>query len=921
MPFEAGTRIASYEVVELLGAGGMGEVYRARDTKLKRDVALKVLPGEFASDADRLSRFEREAELLATLNHPNIAGIHGLEQADGTTAIVMELVDGETLEERIRHQPSAGLPIEETLSIARQIADALEAAHDRGVIHRDLKPANIKITPDGTVKVLDFGLAKMIEAGAGSADASSGRSFPPTLSVHATMAGVILGTAAYMSPEQARGKPVDRRTDIWAFGCVLFEMLAGRQTFEAGETVTDTIAAIIKNDPDWTALPADTPAHIRALLRRCLQKDARRRLPHIGVARLEIEEGASVGTPAPGAPVRPATRVLPWIATAVAVVVAGALAIVLLGHREPIDVGTIRLSLSAPEGATFGQSTAERGTGTPAPHFAPSPDGRRLAYVMYSGGTRPPQLWVHRLDAPTDQALPGTDDASFPFWSPDSRFIGFFTRDKLKKVDASGGPPQIICDAADGEGGTWNRDGDIVFGRDAATGLFRVSAAGGVPAALTTLDAARKQTSHRWPQFLPDGRHFLYLAMAGPVSPGGRVAAGPDGPVLYVGSLDAASPTLVMTGALRAQYAAGRLLFVKDGTLLSRAFDARSLRMSGDPVPIAQQVASNAFNARTAFAVSDGVLAYRNGGSVGGRTGLFVLAWFDRSGKRLESVGTAADYWAIGLSPDGKTAAANIGVPGTNSDLWTLDLTRGAIASRLTFTPEQVGAGVAWSPDGGRIAFAGGADRREIYLKPSSGVGEAELLFKSDRPMRPSSWSPDGRYLAFNETDTKGVTHVSFLSLVGDRKPTLFLEKTFDSGDAVFSPDGRWVAYTSSKGSQSGQEDVYVRAFPNGAREWRLSQAGGVKVQWRADGRELFYLEPISRELMAVEVKEGASLEPAPAVKLFNLVFLRNNGFAQYAVTPDGKRFLFIQPANVAETRFNVNPIVVEINWTARDTR
>ena len=532
-----------------------------------------------------------------------------------------------------------------------------------------------------------------------------------------------------MSPEQARGKPVDRRTDIWAFGCVLFEMLTGRQAFEAGETITDTVAAIIKNDPDWNVLPADTPAHIRALLRRCLQKDSRRRLPHIGVARLEIDEGAladaaaeaRVGANAPsGAP-----RSLPWIVAGVALSIAAVLATMIILRREPVEPGLVRLSLTAREGATLGQNVAQRGTGSPAPHFAPSPDGRRLVYVMYSGD-RPPQLWVHSFDALADHALSGTDDAAFPFWSPDSRFIGFFAQGRLKKIETSGGPPQIVCDATAGEGGTWNRDGDIVFAPDETSGLSRVSAAGGLPAPLTTLDAKTVHTSHRWPQFLPDGRHFLYLAMTGAVRPIDSSAIAGRGRMLYVGSMDKSPPTLVMSGVLRAQYAAGRLLFLKDSTLMSQAFDPGSLRISGDPVPVAEQVASNRANGRTAFAASDHVMAYRNGNAAG--VGLFAVEWVDRSGKRLETVGSPADYAAIRLAPDGRTLAANIGPAsaGANSDLWTLDLRRGGIASRLTLTPDQVEAGLAWSPDGRRIAFAAGENRTELYAKPTSGVGEAE---------------------------------------------------------------------------------------------------------------------------------------------------------------------------------------------------
>jgi hypothetical protein len=520
MPLSIGSRLGPYDVVALIGAGGMGEVYRARDTKLNRDVAIKVLPDLFAADPERLARFQREAQVLASLSHPNIAQIHGLEESDAVRGLVMELVEGDDVAQRLLRSP---IPLHEALPIARQIAEALEAAHEQGIIHRDLKPANVKVRPDGTVKVLDVGLAKLVgpsEAGshaAGSGTASAGSSQSPTLSVRATLAGVILGTAAYMSPEQARAKPVDRRTDIWAFGCVLFEMLAGRHPFDIGETVSDAVASILKNEPDWNALPPDTPAHIPTLLRRCLEKDPKKRLPHIGVARLELEEEGGAAAPIAEGGAAPARRAwLPWSVAGAFVIASGVLGMMTMPRVEP-PAELVRFTIAVPEGTTLGHATGPRGSGPAAPHFAVSPDGRRLAYVVTTGDT--PRLWVRRMDAVDGELLPGTEDASFPFWSPDSRLVAFFAEGKLKKIDAAGGRPQTICDALAGEGGTWNRDGVIVFAPAPTGGLSRVAAVGGAPSLLTTPDPSRKETSHRWPQFLPDGRRFLYLAMGGGLTP------------------------------------------------------------------------------------------------------------------------------------------------------------------------------------------------------------------------------------------------------------------------------------------------------------------------------------------------------------------------------------------------------------------
>jgi Tol biopolymer transport system component len=916
-----GTRLGAYEILTLIGSGGMGEVYRAHDNRLNRDVAIKVLPGDLAADHERLARFEREAQVLASLNHPNIANIFGVDDSSARPALVMELVDGPTLADRIAKGP---IPPDDALPIAKQIAEALEAAHEQGIIHRDLKPANIKVRPDGTVKVLDFGLAKAFDP---MASIAGNATMSPTMSIHATQGGIILGTAAYMSPEQARGKPVDRRSDIWAFGCVFYEMLTGQQAFN-GETITDVMAAVVNGQPEWSALPLTTPIRIRRLVARCLQKDPSKRLPHIGVARLEIDDAdADSSVIAPTDAARPPTRMramVPWVLAVLGLVTTAALSAVVLRHREATTPGAVRFALAPTDDVTLGHNITGRGAGPAAPQFAPSPNGRVISYVAYRPG-QSPQLWVRRLDEPSARVLPGTDDASFPFWSPDSRFIAFFAHGKLKKVDLSGGPPLTICDAAAGEGGTWNHDNVIVFARDGASELFRVTAAGGVATPVTKLDAASAEVSHKWPQFLPDGRHFLYLATRSGV---GAAAAVGDPRAIYVGSLDSAERTLILRGALRTVYGSGYLLFLRDGTLMAQPFDTRTFRLAGDPMPIADGISNNVGNGRTALNLSDnGVLAYRAGITAG--TGSSILVWLDRAGRRLGTVGAPADYLEAQLSPDAHTVAVLIGnrvVPDPTfagpelSDLWQLDLNRGAIPTRLTFRATQRKLGLAWSVDGRRIAFAGvDGPRGGVYAQSVPSVGDAEVLSAFDNLVaidRPTSWSPDGRFVAVRHYDQNNShREIELLPMFDDHKLTPLLQSTFSYDNAVFSPDGHWIAYASDK---SGGSDVYVRAFPKGDREWRLSEGGGDAPQWRGDGRELFYWSPLSRSLMAVAIKSDGSFEPGTAFKLFELALMPRGGVGQYSVTADGQRFLVIQSETVANqgARASEAPIEIVLDWT-----
>jgi eukaryotic-like serine/threonine-protein kinase len=631
----AGVRLGSYDIVGLIGAGGMGEVYRARDTRLKREVALKILPESFATDPDRLARFQREAEVLASLNHPNIAAIYGLEEADGVRALVMELVEGETLADRIAR---GAIPIDEALSIAKQVAEALEAAHEHGVIHRDLKPANIKLRPDGTVKVLDFGLAKLTETGFGSRDsgfegARGALSASPTITSPAMMTGigVLLGTAAYMSPEQAKGRPADKRSDIWAFGCVIYEMLTGKRAFHADD-VAETLAAVLRGEPDWKALPKGTPAELSRLLQECMSRDVRRRFRDIGDVLLRIDDiHRGPGTDSIDAVRRARRRErFAWAIAGAGAIVgfsAGLLtwrAMTSASQPEPIE-----FSITAPPDTTFG-GLPGGGTGV-APQIAVSPDGRRVAFVGASKGTF--KLWVRSLSSLEARELPGTEQAAFPFWSPDSRFVGFFAGGKLKKVSLDGGLPLVLCDSVGGRGGTWNQNDVIVFA-PSLSGLFRVSASGGTPAPVTKLDERNRETGHRWPSFLPDGQHFFYTAVAGPL---GSVSQASQ---VRIGSLDSNNIISLFAAESAVSYSSGHLFFWRDGNLMAEPFNVGTLRPEGEPLPVAQRVIAEGLRYVSASVSPTGVLVYGTR-----RADAFTqLTWRDRSGRILGTLGEPAGF-------------------------------------------------------------------------------------------------------------------------------------------------------------------------------------------------------------------------------------------------------------------------------------
>ncbi len=837
----------------------MGAVYRATDTKLNRDVAIKVLPPAFAENTARMARFEREAQVLASLNHPNIAAIYGIEAG----AIVMELVDGTDLK--------GPVPVDTAIAYARQIAAGLEAAHEKGIIHRDLKPANIKVTAGGTVKLLDFGLAKATEPGA----TGSSPTMLPTISLALTQDSMIIGTAAYMSPEQARGKPVDKRTDIWAFGVVLYEMLTGRQLFGGGETVTDTLASVVKDVPDLTRVPAETPPHIRRLLDRCLSKDANTRLRDIGEARIALE---SPLPPEPPVDALQRRDILPWIAAAVFAISTLALAVLWL-RRPTDDVRMLKFAVLPPEKGHFVANS----------YPAVSPDGRHLAFAASSEGKT--QLWIRDLHTSVARPLPGTDRAFEPFWSPDNRSVAFFADHKLKKVDLGGGPAVTVCDAVNSRGGSWSPNDVIVFNPGLNTPLFRVPAAGGTATPLTTLDEAAGEIGHRSPWFLPDGRHFLFTARNG----------NPDMTAIYVGDLESKERRRLFAAASNPVYTApGFLLFMRAKSLMAQGFDASGLRVTGEPFPVAEQVDYVEAYVQGQFAASqNGVLAYYSGGA----SDDLQLTWFDRAGKPLGTVGLPG-FMRPAISADGGTVVTERANALTGSiDLWLDDLAHGT-DSRFTFD-HSMNTNPVWSPDGTLILFSSNRSGKSgLYQKAVAGAGREELLYEAADEATPTDWSRDGRFAIFDTRSSKTKYDLWVLPLTGDRKAFPFLQTEFSESSGKLSPDGRWLAYVSD---ETGGLEVYVQSFPGKEGKWQISAKGGTRPVWSRDGKELFYNAP-ENKLMAVDVKSGARFEHGAAHALFEF-----RGSNSFDVTRDGKRFLL---ASSLEQEANPELTVV-INWHA----
>jgi serine/threonine protein kinase/WD40 repeat protein len=824
----------------------MGEVYRATDTKLDREVAIKILPEALARDPERLRRFEREAKVLAALNHPNIAQIYAVEEG----ALVMELVEGQPL-----HGP---LPTGTALHYARQLADALEAAHEKNIIHRDLKPANIMVTPAGAVKVLDFGLAAVVERETQAEDAV-------TLTTSPTRAGMILGTAGYMSPEQARGKPVDKRADIWAFGVVLYEMLTGRKLFD-GETISDTLSAVLTKEPDWSRVPAE----LQPLLRSCLEKDYKRRLRDIGDAWRMLE------TPTHTTGLRHSS--LAWIA-------AGSLAVIALGvslihfRERPPETPAVSLSIALPPK-------------TSADSMALSPDGRHMALAMREA-TGKITLWIRALDSVHLQQLFGTENAHRPFWSPDGKSIGFFADNKLKRIDIAGGPVQTICESGPGRGGTWNRNGVILFARQNSP-IMRVPASGGEPQAVTELGPG--ESRHYWPSFLPDGQRFLFMKPGPPEMRG-----------VWLASLDKLSkPHRLVSDSSLSMYASGRLLFVRNGALMAQPFDLARTQLEQEAVALIDDIGFSDAAGSNSFSVSQtGHLSYLISLPERRR-----LTWLDRKGQILSTVGEQAISSNVVLSPDETRIAMDTPDAQGNRDIWIVDTTRGT-PSRLTFKP-LLDSQPTWSPDGKSIAWScSTAGSLGICRKSVNGATEETSLLSGGLPKFVNDWSPDGRHLVYNEIGSDTLSDLWLMPLEGDRKPFPYIRSKYDERNAAFSPDGRWVAYVSD---ESGQYQLWVQSFPQGQGKWQISADihGALAIRniprWRGDGRELYYLSADGK-VMTVEVKVGDTFQPGAPQVLFDAP----GNTTDFDVTANGQKFLVpISPEHTLN-----QPVHVVLNWAA----
>jgi Tol biopolymer transport system component/predicted Ser/Thr protein kinase len=892
MPLDPGKRLGPYEIKAALGAGGMGEVYEARDTRLGRTVAVKVLPSHLSDDPVRQERFEREARTISSLSHPHICALYDVGHEEGLHYLVMEYIEGENLAERLSRGP---LPTEQVLRFGAEIADALDEAHRRGVVHRDLKPANIMLTGSG-VKLLDFGLAKAMAA----ADPDGGTALP-TRTHELTQEGTILGTFHYMAPEQLEGREADARSDIFALGAVLFEMLTGRKAF-SGESQASLIASIMTSSPpSVSSLQPLTPRALDRVVQGCMARSPEDRWSTAHDVMLQLRwigEGGSAEDPQPPGVKRRGTRERLWVTTAaVLALVAAGLAFAWL--RQPAaQPRVVRASINPPEGYRILSG------GPAAGALTVSPDGRYVTFPVWSPEDAEPRLWVRALDEADARPLAGTEWMEYPFWSTDSRFIGFLAEGKLRKIPVEGGPVVTLCDADNIRGATWNSDGVILFNRHWRDSIYRVSADGGTPERVTQLDEQGGETTHRWPHFLPDGRHFLYLAGSHEAD----VTSGDN--AIYLASIDSPGRELLLRARSQVVYASGHLLYTRNQELLAHPFDADRLELTGDPVTIARGVSYEKGFFQGVFDVSlNGVLAFRRGGAET-RT---ELVWFNRQGNELSVLGEPATMFSLSFSPDHSQLAVALG---DTSDLWLVDLERGG-RTRLTSHPMDEFVPV-WSPDGSTVAYASNErGEPDVLSIPVRGGAAPLTLMATDAAEVPSDYSPDGKYLSFSRSERlKGAMtshsdgqHASIWMIPqdGEQEPFAFLATEFSNWDGQFSPDGHWLAYDSDS---SGQVEIYVTRFPEGGERWLVSRGGGEGARWRADGRELFYVTN-NGTLTAVPVKtDSDGFEAGTPQALFRTDFMWRYA-PVYAPSVDGQRFL------VNRLELNTEPISLVTNWTA----
>ena len=881
MTLSASDRLGPYEILSPLGAGGMGEVYRARDTNLGRDVAIKVLPAEVAQAAQRLARFQREAQLLATLNHTNIASIYGLEERGDTGAIVMELVEGPTLADRIA---AGAIPVEEALPIAKQIAEALEYAHEKGIVHRDLKPANVKITAEGAVKVLDFGLAKALEHD-GNQRLEADLTHSPTMSVAATQAGIILGTAAYMSPEQAKGKPVDRRSDVWSFGVVLYEMLTGRRAF-LGEDASETLAAVLRADVDWSALPPATPRAVRRLLERSVERNAKRRLQSIGEARIALEDAtAETGGPSDetARETPPGRRGLwPWMAAAVLLVIAGVLGLQLLRRESPPPGPTARFEITLPSTDAL---TAMSETNTVA---AISPDGKFLAYTASRGGVS--QLFLRRLNELTARPLPGTEGPTNPFFSPDGKWLAFSSHGKLRKVSLEGGSPLEICPAEWG-GGSWAPDGTIVYTPHYSGGLWKVSAGEGKPEKLTEPDRVRGELGHWWPHFLPDGKTVLFTAFSAPVSKSRLMSL----------SIATGKQTVVLEGGTFPRYVPTRhLLFMRNEGLMAVAFDPDTLQIKGPPVRVLEDAFLDPQDGLSPLAVSqNGTLVYVPKSTLYRPNQVFQV---DRQGKAQLVALPQNHYRHPRVSLDGLklslTASEN-----EAQDVVVFDPARNTMTTVAAGPTSEFNA--LWTADGKRLIYNLEKTQFEVYVRSADGTGLGQPLIESTFDKTPSALSPDGKLIIFTEHHPETGPDLWWAPIDGSAKPELYLRTHAAERTGTFSPDGLWVAYQSNA---SGKHQIYVQAFPHPGERWQVSTEGGSDPFWSRNRSEIFYRN--GDQFLAVKVETRGSFAAGKPQVLFAGNYDASYPGPNYDVMPDG-RLLMIRTSWESMPR----TMVVVLNW------